>query len=171
MDAVLALGPVVSAPRAAPGLHEVARRIKHDNRGCSFSGLFGLERARAVQEPDIVLRVDGEARRISELELRRQLRPRWVNLEYRNAARLRLRRLRSRVGSEKPCGWHTSSDDVRHQTNETESPTLHGFLLSHPIRSPRRRGRALLLGSEAERLRGLSCPRQRVRPASSPAGC
>ena len=34
-------------------------------------------------------------------------------------------------------GWHASSDEVRHQTNEIESPTLHGFLLSHPIRSPR----------------------------------
>src|SRR5215831_16928347 len=140
MDAVLALRPVVSAPRAAPGLHEVARRIEHDDRGRSLSGLFGLERARAVQEPDIVLRVDGEARRISELELRRQLRPRRVNLEHRNAARL-CRRLRSRVGSETPCGWHTSGNEVRHQTNETESPTLHGFLLSHPIRSPCRRGR------------------------------
>src|SRR5262249_53876748 len=149
MDAVLALGPVVSAPRAAPGLHEVARRIKHDNRGCSFSGLFGLERARALQEPDIVLRVDGEARRISELELRRQLRPRRVNLEHRNAARLRLRRLRSRLGSENPCRWHASSDEVRHQTNESESPTFHGFLLSHPIRSPRRRARAMWLALRA----------------------
>src|SRR6516162_7935751 len=107
--------------------------------GAAFP-VFGLERARTVQEPDIVLRVDGEARRISELELRRQLRPRLVNLEHRNAARL-CRRLRSRLGSEKPYGWHASSDEVRHQTNETESPTLHGFLLSDPIRSPRRRGR------------------------------
>src|SRR5215831_7450029 len=141
MDAVLALRPVVSTPRAAPGLHEIARRIEHDDRGRSLSGVFGLERAWAVQKPDIVLRVDGEARRISELELRQQLRPRRVNLEHRNAARLRLRRLRSRLGSEKPCGWHASSDEVRQQTNETESPALHGFLLSHPIRSPRRRGR------------------------------
>src|SRR6516225_10975821 len=145
IDAMLALGPVISAPRAAPGLHEVASRIEHDDRGRSLSGVFGLERARTVQEPDIVLRVDGEARRISELELRRQLRPRRVNLEHRNAARLRLRRLRSRLVSEKPCGWHASSDEVRQQTNETESPTLHGFLLSHPIRSPRRRAQATYL--------------------------
>src|SRR5262245_35785999 len=141
MDAVLALGPVVSAPRPAPGLHEVARRIEHDDRGRSLSGVFGLERARAVQEPDIVLRVDGEARRISELELRRQIRPRRANLEHGKAARLSLRRLRSRLGNEKPFGWHTSSDEVRHQTDETESPTLHGFLLSRLIRSPRRHGR------------------------------
>src|SRR5262245_6515345 len=136
MDAVLALGPVVSAPRAAPGLHEVARCIEHDDRGRSLPGVFGLERARAVQEPDIVLRVDGEARRISELELRRQLRPRRVNLEHWNAARLRLRRLRSRLGSDKPCGRHASSGEVRHQTNETESPTLHDFLLSDPTFAP-----------------------------------
>jgi hypothetical protein len=41
-----------------------------------------------------------------------------------------LRRLRSCLGSEKPCGWHASSDEVRHHTNETEGPTLHDFLLS-----------------------------------------
>src|SRR5262249_44341970 len=126
----LALGPVVSAPRAAPGLHEVARRIEHDDRGRSPSGVFRLERARAVQEPDIVLRVDGEARRISELELRRQLRPRRVNFEHWNAARWR--RLRSCLGSEKPCGWHASNDEVRHHANETEGAALHDFLLSAP---------------------------------------
>src|SRR5262249_665624 len=123
------------------------RRIEHDNRGRSLFGVFGLERARAVQEPDIVLRVDCEARRISELELRRQLRPRSVNLEHRNAARLGLRRLRSRLGSEKPSGWDASSDEVRPETNETESPTLHGFLLSHPIRSPCQRARAASVGT------------------------
>ena len=114
MDAVLALGPVVSAPGAAPGPHEVARRIEHDNRGRGLSGIFWLERARAVQEPDIVLRVDGEARRISELELRRQPRPRRVNLEHRNTARLRFRRLRSRLGIEKPCGWHANNGIQAH---------------------------------------------------------
>src|SRR6516225_10025794 len=92
-------------------------------------GVFGLERARTVQQPDIVLRVDGEARCISELELRRQLRPRRIDLEHRHAAGLRLRRLSRALGSEKPCRWQTSSDDARQHNNETESLALHGFLL------------------------------------------
>src|SRR5262249_53850994 len=93
IDAVLALGPVISAPRPAPGLYEVAGGIEHDDRGRRLSGVFGLERTRTVEEPDIVLRVNGEARRISEPELRLQLRPRRIHLEYRHAAGLHLRRL------------------------------------------------------------------------------
>src|SRR5262249_9720722 len=89
MDAVFALGPVISACRPAPSLDEVVGGIEHDNRGRRLPGVFGLERARRVQEPDIVLRVDGEARRISELHLRRQLRPRRIDLKYRHAASLR----------------------------------------------------------------------------------
>src|SRR5262249_21828154 len=87
-----------------------------------------------VQEPDIVLRVDGEARRISELELRWQPRPRRIDLEHRHAAGLRLRRLSRRLGGEKTCRWQTSSDDVRQQSNETESLALHGFLLRNEVR-------------------------------------
>src|SRR5262249_3290498 len=56
MNTVLALGPVVSVPGAAPSLHEVARRIEHDNRGRSLSGIFWLERTRAVQKPDAARR-------------------------------------------------------------------------------------------------------------------
>src|SRR5262249_3385562 len=116
---------------AAAGFARIGRRLS-----LWFDQLVaGL--ARAVQEPDIVLRVDGEARLITELELR-LLRPRRVNLEHWNVARLRLRRLRSRLGREKPCGRHASSGEVRHQTNETESPTLHDFLLSDPTFAPRR---------------------------------
>src|SRR5438067_13750525 len=66
MDTVLALGPVISAARAAPSLDEVARRIEYDDRGRCLPGVFGLERPRAVQKPDIVLCVDGKARGISE---------------------------------------------------------------------------------------------------------
>src|SRR5262249_30398946 len=129
MDAVLALGPVISAARPAPSLDEVAGGIEHDNRGRRLPGVFGLERARTVQQPDIVLRVDGEAGCISELELRWQLRPRRIDLEQRHAAALRLRRLSRALGSEKPCRWQTSSDDARQHSNETESLALHGFLL------------------------------------------
>src|SRR4029077_20617689 len=129
MDAVLALGPVISAARPAPSLDEVAGGIKHDDRGRRLPGVFRLERARTVQEPNIVLRVDGEARRISKLELRRQLRPRRIDLEHRHAAGLRLRRLSRALGNENPCRWQTNSDDARQHRNETESPTLHGFLL------------------------------------------
>src|SRR6516165_9368254 len=100
--------------------------------GAAFP-VFGLERARTVQEPDIVLRVDGEARRISELELRWQPRPRRIDLEHRHAAGLRLRRLSRALGSEKTCRWQTSSDDARQQSNETESLALHGFLLCVPL--------------------------------------
>src|SRR5262249_177010 len=67
--------------------------------------------------------------RIPELELRRQLRPRRIDLEHRHAASLRRRRLSRRLGSEKPCHWQTSSDDARQHGNATESLALHGFLL------------------------------------------
>src|SRR5262249_23563978 len=136
MDAVLALGPVISAARPAPSLDEVAGSIEHDDRGRSLPGVFGLERARTVQEPDIVLRVDGEARRISELELRRQLRPGGMDLEHRYAGGLRRRRLSRALGSEQPCRWQTSSDDARQQSNETESLALHGL---PPVRTEVRR--------------------------------
>src|SRR5262249_51892657 len=120
MDAVLALGPVISAARATPSLDEVARRIEYHDRRRSLGGVFGLECPRTVQEPYTVLSIYGEARRISELPLRRHLRPRRVNLEHRRAAGLRLRRLSSRLHAEKPCRLH-ASDDGRHQNNKTES--------------------------------------------------
>ncbi len=81
MDAVLALRPLVARAGAAPGLDEIARRVEHHDRRRRHRGLLRLERARPVQHPDVVLRIDGDAGRIAELPLRRHLRPAGVDLE------------------------------------------------------------------------------------------
>ena len=52
-----------------------------------------------------------------------------IDLEHRQAAGLRLRRLSRALGSENQCHWQTSSDDTHQHCNETESLALHGFLL------------------------------------------
>jgi hypothetical protein len=61
MNAVLAFGPLEAAAGAAPGLDVVAGRVEdHDGRR-RHGGLLGLEGARPMQEPDIVLGIDREA--------------------------------------------------------------------------------------------------------------
>ena len=64
--------------------------------GAAILALLGLERARPLQHPDIVLRVDADAGGIGEPPLRRHLRPGAVDLEHRHGAGLRvhLRHLR-----------------------------------------------------------------------------
>src|SRR4029078_1269543 len=56
-------------------------RVRRRRRGWA---LRGLERARAMDDPDVLLRVDGHADRLSENPLVRQrLRPQRIDLEPR----------------------------------------------------------------------------------------
>src|SRR5262249_38337857 len=87
MDAVLALRPFEARAFAAPGLDEVAGVVEHQDCRRRLS-LFGLERARPLQHPDIVLRVDADAGGIGEPPLRRHLGPRAGDLEHRHGAGL-----------------------------------------------------------------------------------
>src|SRR5690606_5038955 len=72
-DAVLALGPFVAGARAAPGTDDVARLIKDDDgwrRDAALAVrrvLLGAElalaqRAGALHDPDVIARVDRDAR-------------------------------------------------------------------------------------------------------------
>ena len=85
VNAVLAFRPVRAGVFVAPRLDERAARVEHDHR--RRRRLTGLERARPMQEPHVVLRIDREAGCIAELHVRRQLRPRLVDLELGKVAR------------------------------------------------------------------------------------
>src|SRR5215213_2863637 len=73
VDAVLVLGPVVARAGAAPGLDQVAllvelqdgrsRRAALRARRVEAGGLLVVgERARTLDDPDVILRIDGHAR-------------------------------------------------------------------------------------------------------------
>src|SRR6267154_2644088 len=64
MDAVFPLGPFKAVARSAPGLDEIASRIEDHDRRRRHRGLLRPERPRAAEKPNIILRVDGEARLI-----------------------------------------------------------------------------------------------------------
>ncbi len=103
VETVFTLGPLVAGSRAAPGLDEVACRVEDDNRRRRHRGLLGGERQRTVQDPYVVLRIDGYAGRSSELHLGRHRGPRPVDLKDRQAATLRRRRPAGRRRTGQPC--------------------------------------------------------------------
>jgi hypothetical protein len=101
VDAVLSLGPFETASRSAPRAQKIARGVEHEYRGCC--GLTGFERARPVQDVDIVLRIDADARCIAEAPLVRHFGPRRIHFEYghlRGAAVRNIRRGRGAAGYE-----------------------------------------------------------------------
>ena len=106
MEAVFPFGPLIAVARTAPGLDVIACRIEHDDRRCSHPGLIGRECPRAVQDPYVVLCIDGNAGWISEFPFCRHRRPRAVYLEYRQAAALRLGRSGGQRRARKPCRYH-----------------------------------------------------------------
>src|SRR4030095_8797013 len=85
VDAVLALWPLMTAPFAAPRPDEIACRIEHDDGRSGHGSLVRFERARAMQNPYVVLRIDGDARCISDPPLFGPLGPSRVDLELRHA--------------------------------------------------------------------------------------
>ena len=87
MNAMLPARPLEAGSRSTPGLDEIPGRIENHDRRRRHRGLLRPKCARAMQKPDIVPRVDGEARLIPELEFRRQLWPARINLECRHGTR------------------------------------------------------------------------------------
>ena len=90
MDAVLSFRPFKAVARPSPGLDVIARCVEHDHRRRGLTRVRWLKRPRPVQDPDIVFRIDRNARGISELPLGRHLRPRVIHLEDRQTASLGL---------------------------------------------------------------------------------
>ena len=98
VDAVLVLRPVVALARAAPGLDEIALRVElHHRRGglaalrarrVEGRGLLVVgQRLRPLHDPDVVLRVDGDAGGLAhDPAVRERLRPGGVDLEFRDFA-------------------------------------------------------------------------------------
>ena len=115
-----------SKPLPAPphDLMKFPAAIEHQDRRRGHRGLIGLQRPRAAQYPYVVLRIDADAGRISQLPLRRHLRPGRVHLEHRHAARL-LGSLRGprRVGG--PLSRATRGNHSRHQNSTTQELELH----------------------------------------------
>jgi hypothetical protein len=129
MDAVLAFGPFVTIARAAPGLDEVARRVEDHYRRRGQGGCVRLESPRAVQEPDMILRIDGEAGGISEFPFRRHLRPGAIHVEHWQAAHLGLLRVGGQHQESNRCRVGTSDDDPSCQHGVANPRALHDALL------------------------------------------
>src|SRR5205814_8286510 len=88
VDTMLALRPFVAGTLTAPALDVVAGGVEHDYRGRALRHIFRFDQgARAVQRPDVILRVDRKAGHVAELPLRGNLRPVAIDLERRQAAR------------------------------------------------------------------------------------
>ena len=94
----------------------------------------------------------------SEFELRRLLRPHRVNLEHGTLGACACGDCAAALVV-KSHAAAMPADEVRHQTNETESPTLNGFLRPPAIRSPRRRGRAASAAFRGPRITSTSAKR------------
>src|SRR5712691_3581341 len=130
MDAMLPLRPFIPACRPTPGLDKIALCIEHHYWRRGHGGLIGWQRPWPVQNPHTILRVDSDARRISELPLRRHLRPGGIYLEHRQTARSRRGRLSCSRCAQEPWPFHSSSDDQCHQNGTTQNFALHGVLLN-----------------------------------------
>src|SRR5262245_63848141 len=94
IKAMLGLGPVVALAGAAPALQEIAVLIEFEHRRCrlAFRDLVFAHAARALQDPGVALRVDGDARHLAPDPSARQLRPARINLEAWKLLLLRGRR-------------------------------------------------------------------------------
>jgi len=128
VNAVFTLGPLVARGVAAPRFQKVACAIEDDDRRRRHLGVFGFdERSRSMQHPHVVLCVDREARRISQLPFGWHFRPCAIHLERRQAACGSRRlggdgpvRKRARID----CG-----DDDSNRKGEEKMGACHGSLL------------------------------------------
>ncbi len=102
-DAVLALGPLVARPRAAPGKKQVAGLVERQHRRRGDAALAGRrnllggplalgERARPVHDPDGIEAVGRDAGHLpQDPAVRQRLRPERIDLELRHSLRERRR--------------------------------------------------------------------------------
>src|SRR6266446_30670 len=147
IDAMLALGPFIALALAAPSLDEIAVNVEHHHGRRRLLEVLALERARPVDEPDIDLRVRGEARHIADLPLRRHLGPILLHFEGRQGAR----RLGSGSGAEQVLTRQGHRHAGRKQDRKTQILMFHGLssvglqleiawelFLEWPRRRPRR---------------------------------
>ena len=98
-DAVVRIGPVVALARAAPVADQIAGLIELEHRRRRRAALRGrrirgrvhfarLERAGAMNDPDVILRVDRDADRLAEDPVVRQrLGPQRIDFEPRRLHR------------------------------------------------------------------------------------
>src|SRR5262249_8511139 len=95
VDRVFVFRPLVSGAFAAPALYVVTGAVElHDGRRFAagvpprlLSDPVGVERPRTLDDPDVIVRIDVEARHLSENPLLRKLWPERIDLVRR---RLRL---------------------------------------------------------------------------------
>src|SRR5713226_9481222 len=130
MDAMLPLRPFIPASRPTPGLDKIALCIEHHHWRRGHGRLIGWQRSRPMQNPHTILCVDADAGSISELPLRRHLRPGGIYLKRRQTARSRRGRLSCSRCAQEPLPFHTSNDDRCHQNGTTQNFALHGVLLN-----------------------------------------
>jgi hypothetical protein len=120
-DAVAVIAPLVIGAVAAPALHHLAGLVELDHRRRRHAAdhigrgrgalLAGIERAGALVDPDMVLRIDGDAADGADDPVPRQrLRPCRVDQEFR---RLRQRRPQQRGDGEGDQG--DPEYDARHK--------------------------------------------------------
>ena len=83
-DAVLALGPVVAAPRHRPSCSSSLPAVSNSRTGgAALRALLGRNRARPMQHPDVVARIDGDGRDFAEHPVVGNRRPLRIELEGR----------------------------------------------------------------------------------------
>jgi hypothetical protein len=121
MDSMLTLRPFKTVSRSAPRLHEIAIGVKDHHRWRSHWSLIWFERARTVQKPNIVLRVDGETGSIAQLPFGWNFRPSFIHFESRQGG------LGGNRTARKPYFGSTENrENDKHQTNQ-----IFGFHAAH----------------------------------------
>ncbi len=101
-DAVFGAGPLVAVARAAPALDVVAGGVELHHRRSGL--LAGAHYAGAMEHPDMIVRVGGGARYLTQGPAVRNFRPRRVDLEQRT------------FGTRRVC--ESSGDDDRRDDQE-----------------------------------------------------
>jgi hypothetical protein len=118
-DAVLAVGPVEPGAGSAPCAQKLPVGIELEQRWCGLRALRVGHGARSMQDPDVIVAVDGHAWRLSKHPVVGQLgRPRRIHFEDRESLRGRGRlRLRADVREQRDRRRHR--DEGSNDTDDT----------------------------------------------------
>ncbi len=84
------LGPIKAISGPTPASEQLAARVELQDRRCGVGALLGRNRPRPVQNPDVISRVGGNRRDLSEHPVVRNGRPLRIELKCRRSQLARL---------------------------------------------------------------------------------
>ena len=128
VDAVLGVRPLPPLGRAAPRLQELAVLVELQDRWRGVVFLFRRHRARPVQDPDVVVPVDGDRRGVAHDPVVGEPGPRRVDFEHRHGGRRR--RILGRGDGKPPRPEQQQDSERSHYRPSRHRCSIFRFLLT-----------------------------------------